>query len=166
MATWIWIFLLIINEKILIGHVSLVNSLYIISLFTLQIICRFCRVDTKFILYSNMLSIFKFLSLIDLNDLSVYRDLQKPVGALNEERLTRLKVLWLYFKIWFVNGYSCSYINIFWISKLFCNNLFFRNVTMKWVSQNFYMDLIIQLQGLFSTTLLEKVSYSYLTTLL
>lgn len=28
---------------------------------------------------------------IDLNDSSCYRDLSKPVGALNEERLARLK---------------------------------------------------------------------------
>lgn len=28
---------------------------------------------------------------IDLNDPSYYRDLSKPVGALNEERLARLK---------------------------------------------------------------------------
>lgn len=32
-------------------------------------------------------------STLDLNDANVYRDLSKPIGALNPKRLQRLKVL-------------------------------------------------------------------------
>lgn len=37
-------------------------------------------------------------TVLDLNDTRIYRDLSKPIGALNPSRLERLKVYALYIK--------------------------------------------------------------------
>ena len=67
---------------------------------------------------------------LDLNDPSIYRDLSKPIGALEPNRLERLKV---YFLFDMQNIYVRSE-----IMMLLC----FRNDIWKCQNQNFCMVLI------------------------
>lgn len=69
--------------------------------------------------------VFSFLCLficLDLEDDATFRDLSKPIGALNPERLARLKVLsWTFCVLWycFLNilcvCFSVIFIFIFWL---------------------------------------------------
>ena len=77
-------------------------------------------------------------SAIDLNDLSIYRDLSKPIGALELNRLERLKV-------YFFSDTQNIYIR----NKIIAKLLYFRKGIWKCLNQNFYMGLIIAHQDLY-----------------